>query len=403
MKKIYYLLAFIAVATVFSACNPLDNTYKQLGDLPTPSGTPQTFALILAASDYGILPTTNYAKTSLNFKTSADATSSIPTILASKYPAYANTSSVTVTYAVPPIIVKPVDSVIADAGVSYTAVNPGDYTPILGASPKFIELTTAQAITLLNTKYAAGNAAPFGAPVEGQIVLLTYIFFESGVVSAATTLTDTFLFTGGVWVKCYTISAAQFASVGNTFGDFSSSDLPLIPTYLSAILKADNGLTLKAKAGDIKYVAYKYFGTKTSQRVQVLTFDGTKWIVNSSLPQSITFAKTNNVWVADNTVNYKLTTADYAQIKTMPTTVNIQTALDNVAQFGDYNITVPVSPVTGWTDAQVNASIVLILAHDYPGAVANQKFVITYVSYNGATSNVTKTFIYNGTTFVYTP
>jgi hypothetical protein len=107
--------------------------------------------------------------------------------------------------------------------------------------------------------------------------------------------------------------------------------------------------------------------------------------------------------LADNTVTYKLTTADYALIKTMPTTVNIQGALDNVAQFGDFNITIPVSPTTGWTDAQVNAALVLILAHDFPAAVANQKFVITYVAYNGATINVTKTFIYSGTAFVVTP
>ena len=156
---------------------------------------------------------------------------------------------------------------------------------------------------------------------------------------------------------------------------------------------------LNAKVGDVKYINYRYL--VTYNKVMALTFNGTDWV--PSVPITLNFVKTNGVWVADNTVTYKLTAADYTQIKTMPTTVNIQSALDNVAQFGDFNVTVPVSTTTGWTDAQVNAAIVLILAKDFPTAVANQKFVITYVAYNGQTFSVTKTFTYDGTTFVYTP
>jgi len=389
MKRIYYLLAFVAVAAAFSACNPMDNTYKQLGSLPMPAGAAQTFNLTLSASDYGILPTGNYAKTSFNFITQADAKTYIPTILASKYPNYANASSVTVTYAVPNIVVAPADSVIADPGVSYTATT-ADYTAILGANPKFIELTTAQAITVLNTKYPT--------PVNNQIVLFTYIFFESGVVSTATTLTDTFLYTNGAWVKCYTISAAQFAYVGNTFGDFSSSDAPLINTYLATILKADAGLTLKAKVGDVKYVSYKYFGSKTNQRIQAMTFDGTNW-VPYSLPQSLVFAKTNGVWVADNTVKYTLATADYTTISNLPNASANASAVTNLQQHGNFSI----SGSTAWADSEINAGIAVVLKSKYPTAVANQKFIVTYSAYNGNTISVTKTFIYNGTTFVYTP
>jgi hypothetical protein len=87
----------------------------------------------------------------------------------------------------------------------------------------------------------------------------------------------------------------------------------------------------------------------------------------------------------------------------MPTTVNIQTALNNVAQFGDFNVTVPVSATTGWTDAQVNAAIILILARDFPTAVANQKFVISYLAFAGSVFTATKTFMYDGTTFVLVP
>jgi len=49
----------------------------------------------------------------------------------------------------------------------------------------------------------------------------------------------------------------------------------------------------------------------------------------------------------------------------------------------------------------INNAIIALLTHNYPAAAVNQKFVPTYEVYNkGATANVTKTFQYNGTTFV---
>jgi len=159
---------------------------------------------------------------------------------------------------------------------------------------------------------------------------------------------------------------------------------------------------LTAKFGDIKYVNYRYL--TTYQRVLPLTFDGTNWVTTST-PLSLQFVKTNGIWVADNTVTYKLTTADYASINTNPlmANINIATARANVASFGDFNITVPLSATTGWVDADINSVITVILGNDFKNAVANQKFIVTYVAYNGVTFNVTKTFVYNGTTFVYTP
>jgi len=385
MKRIYYLLAITAV-TAFSACNPLDKTYKQLGDLPAPAAPAASVTITLSAADYGSLPKSNSAQKSFYFKTVDSAKAGIPLILAAKYPTYGEKSSATVTFTLAPPAVKPVDSLISR--ISYTATN-DDYISILGQNPKYIELTTAQAIKLLTNKYPDA--------VNNQIVLLTYIFYESGVVSTATTLTDTFIFLNGTWVKGYTISAAQFAYVGNKYGDFSSSDAPYINSYLNAILKADQVTTIKAKVGDVKYVSYKYYAGGLSQRIQPLTFDGTNWIANS-LPQTLVFLKTNGTWVADNTVTYTLTADDYTFIKT--TDVNVQTARDNVAQYGDFSIKTPLSPTTGWSDADINAVLILILAHDYPNAVADQKFIITYVAYNGATIHVTKTFVYNGTTFV---
>jgi hypothetical protein len=394
MKKIHYLLAFLAVAIAFSACNPLDKTYKQLGSLPAPTAPATSFSLTLSAADYAlILPKGSAAIKSLYFKSTDTAKIQIPSILASKYPTYGEKSSATVTFAITPTIVKLADSLNADVAYTLQTTPTNDYVyPAFNGAPAntFSDLSATAVINWLLYHYQT--------PVANQLSVLTYLYFESGKTASSGTLTtDAFLYLNGVWTKIYRISNAQYAATNNGLNNwYVAADVPNLPSYFNTLLKADPAVMLTAKVGDVKYVNYRY--TTTYQRVLPLTFNGTDWVTTPTLV-SLAFAKTNGVWVADNSVNYKLTAADYTQIKTMPTTVNIQTALDNVAQFGDFNITVPVSATTGWTDAQVNAAIILILAHDFPSAVANQKFVITYLAYNGSTITVVKTFVYNGSTF----
>jgi hypothetical protein len=387
MKKILYnLMLLTAIAAVFSACHPVNKLYDAIGPVPTPNGTPQTFTLTLAAADYGLLPPTNYAKTSLNFKTKDDATSSIPVILSSKYPNYADKSSVLVTYAVPPVTVAVADSVFKD--VAYTLVDPTDYLLLPGN--KFSDFSASQILAWLPYKYPT--------PVANQLAVLTFIYYESG---ATATVTQSFLYLNGAWKKIYTISAAQYSSIGKggTSNNFASADAGNLTAYFNTFLKADAAVAAIAKAGDVQYISFKYYGgsaVKTYQRVMPLTFDGANW-VTASLPQSLTFARTAGVWVADNTVNYTLAAADYTYIGT--TTAGSDAARANVAQYGDFNITT-TGAATSWTDADLQAAIIAVLAHKYPAAVANQKFVITYAAYNGATINVTKTYNFDGTTFV---
>lgn len=383
MKKIYYFLAFIAVASAFGACNPLDKTYKELGPVPAPKATAASVTITLAAADYALLPATNYAKTSFSFKTQDDAKTGIPVILNSKYPTYGEKSSATVTYGSAVPTIQPADSLFKD--VAYTLVNPTDYTLIPGNT--FIDFSAAQIITWLGLKYP--NAVP------NQLAVLTFIYYESG---STATVTQSFLYLNNVWQKLYTISAAQYTSIGKggTSNDFSSSDAPLLQNYLNAFLKADPAIMATAKFGDIKYVSYKYFVTSanTFQRVMALEFDGTNW-VNTSVPATLAFAKTNGTWVADNTVTYSLVAADYTTIANIPNASANAQAIDNLKQHGNFSL----SGATAWADAEINAGIVVVLKAKYPTAVKDQKFVITYSAYNGATISVTKTFVYDGTTF----
>ncbi|PTQ95059.1 hypothetical protein C8P68_106274 [Mucilaginibacter yixingensis] len=407
MKKIYNLLALVAVIGSLSACRPLDKTYDELGGVPAPTASAVTASLTLSAADYGLLPATNYAKTSLSFKIKDDAAASIPTILASKYPTYGEKSSIAVTYGVTNPSIKLADSVNANVAITLQVGPPSDYRwtafTYKGANisaNNFDDLSASAALNWLKFK----NQTP---PADYTIRVLTYLYFESNVTASTGTLTtDAFIYTAANdWQKIYCVKPAQYATVNRGVNNaFVTADAANIPSILGAFLKADAAVMATAKAADVIYVNYKYqtSATVSYQRVLPLTFDGSNWVTTPT-PATLQFLKTNGTWVADNTVTYKLTTADYAQIKTMPTTINIQTALDNVASFGDFNVSTPLSSTTGWTDAQVNACINLILLHDFPTAVANQKFVITYVAYNGSTFNVTKTFVYNSGAFTVAP
>ena len=72
MKKIYYLLAFIALA--FTACQK-----QPLVPLPPLTKT-GVLTLTLAPADYQLLPAADYPHSSLNFNSTTDANTFIPMI-----------------------------------------------------------------------------------------------------------------------------------------------------------------------------------------------------------------------------------------------------------------------------------------------------------------------------------
>lgn len=385
MKKIFYLLSCVAVALSFAGCNPMDNTYKELGDLPKPA---LTVNLTLAAADYNLLPTTDYAKTAQYYKTLDDAKASIPTILSKKYTNYNEGSAVTVTYATQPVAVKPVDSLYAN--VAYT-FQPSDYALI---NPAFTNLSAAQMITALGLKYPGA--------VENTLAVITFNFFDQG---ASSIQTHSYLYMNGAWVRIYHITAAQYTAMGKggNNNNFVAADAPLIPTYINTLLKADPSVSVTAKAGDVRYVSYRYFAGGSApnnfQRVVVLTYNGTDWTTKPAAATPLIFAKTNGVWVPDNTVRYTLVKADYNFIAAIPN-IGSAAAMANLASFGNFNIQ---GGTTTWTDAQIVSGISQLLKNKYVTGLPNQKFVITYAAYNGANITPVKTYVYNGTAFVIAP
>jgi hypothetical protein len=396
MKRIYYLLSFIVAAVSFTACNPLDKTYKDIDALPTPANNtlkPLALNITLTAADYGFL--TDYAKAALSFKTLDDAKADVPTILTKKYPTAIDKSSVIVTYGISPLTVKLDDSLNVDVAITLQTTPTNDYIfpAYNGAGANnFSDFSATAVINYLNYKYQ--TPLP-----DNSLRVLTYLYFESGKTPGTGTLTtDAFLFASGAWTKIYRVSTAQYTTTGNGLNSwFVANDLANIPSYLNAYLKADVSVMATAKYGDKKYVNYRYL--TTYQKVMVLTFDGTNWVITPIASSPLAFLKTNGIWVADNTVTYALVKADYTYISAIPN-VGSAAAMANLASFGNFNIQ---SGATGWTDDQINAGIAAFLKYKFTAAVADQKYVITYSAYNGANIVVTKTFKYDGTNFVYVP
>jgi len=381
MKKIYYLTTLIGV--MLTSCSPLSKTYQNIDSAPLGS----TLSLTLIPNDYKVLPTTFYGYNAGLFDSNSDANLYIPTILASKYPTAADQTNANVTFTVSPSYstIGAPDSKYADIAITLAAADyvfPGNTAT---------NLTSTTAISFLTNKYPT--------PAANQLVVMTYNYLETGVTATAgNTVTDTFAFLNGNWVKLYTVSPAQYASVNRGSNNwFIAGDPANLVTYFNSFLKNDLTVSATAKAGDIKYVSYRY--TTTYQMTLALTYDGSNWQPRLTL----SYLKLSGLWVPDPTVyvtepaltNYG--NADYQYLNTL-TNIGNTSNRGNVAQYGDFSL--QSTSVYYWPDADLTAALIAILLHKFSAPVVGVPYVITYYVYNGTTVAATKKFQFNGTTFV---
>jgi len=422
MKKIYYLMAFVAVAIAFTACNPMDSTYKQLGSLPTPTAPAQKFNYTLTAADYKILPSTVYASSQLSFLTTADANQYVPTILNSKYGTYTDGSSATVTFAIgtPAPSITLADSVYnatvfgtQPTGLTYTLVNNSDYLLLPGN--KFADFSVAQMLTWLPYKYTA--------PVANQLEVLTWIFYPTlsatapqiypglnvSTTSGVTTAIGSFLYLNGAWIQAYHLTPAQYAAVGRgQYNQFTSSDDANLVSYFNGILKADASVTATATVGSIQYVSFNYYssGKVTSQRVIAVVFDGTNWgRVTATTTATATFTKANGVWIGDPTVYYTLGgvgSADNALIVNsgIGSSVFATTVMSDLTKYGDFD-TAWTTQSTPAANSFLNQAFIMVLTKDFPTPKANVPYKVTFLYYTGGKDvSTTYTFTYSGGAWV---
>jgi hypothetical protein len=364
MKKIYYLLAFTALA--FTSCKPLSNTFNELDSKPTR----QT-----------IVTYTSTAYASIDA-----AKTGVVTLLNTKYGDYPDSTTAVVSF--PTTNAAPF---IADNLLSHNAYTllAADYT-FPGNTTAY--LTDAGALNYLNYRYPT--------PVNYQLAVLTYTYFLTNVTATAgVTTTDSFIYLQGAWVKIYTVSPAQYASVNRgANGFFLTTDASVLTSYFNAFLLNDPIVMATAKIGDVKYVSYKY--NTTLQQVLPLTFDGTNWVNKISS----NFIKVGGTWVPDPTIYVVLPVGannpDYIWLRDN-TTIGQATARANVVSFGDFN-TSPTQSTTTWLDSEVRDAMAAILLHKVPVPIIGIPYKITYSIFPGANPviAVSRTYKFNGTVFI---
>jgi hypothetical protein len=386
-KNILYLLAFITV--IVAACNPLKDEINNIKPVPFT----KTLNLTLDATDYALLPSSNYAAKAGYFATVADANASIAVILNAKYPQLDNGSLAYITYNSLPAQIK-----LADSVASYTAytVTDADYLAINKNSNK--NFTTAKAIEFLGSK--------FPMPAEKQLQSLTYVYFESGsTTSAGIPAADSFLYLNGAWTKIYQVTAAQYTSVGKgSYFNFATADEVNFNSFFNSFLKGDAVVSSTAKTGDTKYVSYLFYNSSSrinSRRVNTLQFDGLNWVYKAIPSGPLTFIKQDGKWIPDPTIYYTMTATDYTNLNLAGVTYTFGTAANrgNVAQYKSFNIS--ATNGTQWTNAEIVEALKYTLNAKYPNAAANPQlpYVITYYAYSGKYAYVPVKFFKTATGF----
>lgn len=373
-KEILYFLAFIVIA--ITACNPLEDTYNQLDQLPKT----EPFTLTLGDVQYKILPSSSAPYKQLYFSTETEAKANIPTILNALYSNYSDGASATVNYTVAGNVVS--------SRTSYT-LTATDYTN-MGFSNSRINVTNGDndVLAFLNTKYPA--------PTENQLVILTYNAYNSNMSTTASAVTDSYYYVNGKWVNAYHVSPADYAATGAArFNDYTSADKPNLGDYFNRFLLANIS---GAKTNDIQYVSYYIFDNSTTpsvteQRIMAMYYDGTRWrpvTSNAVITSSQGFVKSNGTWIVDPTINYTLVTADYVTISNI-STVGTASNRSNLGSFKNFNVS--PSGTTVWSDAEVTAALAAFLKIKYPDAPVDQRYRVTYYAYrSGVYSYPVKVF-----------
>jgi len=383
MKKIYYLLAFVALA--FSACQK-EPALHQITVIPP---LKQTLAITLQSSDYQSL-SSGYPKSTLTIDNNTDAGIYVPQILNKEYSNVADGSTATVTYTQSALYFKPAtDSLYNDVYYSLTAA---DYTLLPGNT--YADFSVAQTLSWLPYKYTT--------PVKNQLALIKFTPYPTTLSPAPP---YSFLYYNGKWQTIYTIQPAQYTQAGvGEYNQFttSNSESSLVAMF-NYFLKNDLTIIDTVKKNDIVFVSFDYYdsGSKNAyQRVKPLQFDGNNFVAPYTTTATINLVKTSGSWgvaTAAPGVNHTLNAADETLIANSSIGGSaLATYRGYVSKYGDFDVG------TGqWTTTLLNQAFILVLQTDYPTPQQNIPYNVTFNEYiNSADVATTFTYQWNGTTWI---
>ena len=369
MKKLLFLI--LSITTLgFSGCDPLDDTYTELGEaLYT-----KEMNITLTNDDYKSLSSApgigSYVASSYYFKSEDDAGKFIPFYLAKKFPQLDDGSTAMVTYKK---VILPFTDNNVSTRIAYTLLST-DYA--LGGTTFSNFDSWAQILKFLNTKYPS--------PANGTLATLTFTFYNSQILPSSNTITDSYFYKNGEWNDAYFVSLNDYTMVDRgRYNNFTPVDDAALNGYFDKFLK--NKIT-GPNENDAIYVNYVYRVSANLQTVRAMKFNGINWVEvtgHVTVDQKVSFKRKNGVWIPDLSVKYSMTAADYTYIGDN-STAGTASSRANLKSFGNFYRLSSTSP-NYWSDADLELAFGQLLKYKFPNAEIGQKYEITYLAYNGAT------------------
>lgn len=371
MKKLVYLITAFFAITLTGCEDPMEDIHNEI-DAKTTTIITGDVAFTMSDDDYDFLEL-NYG----NFNNTDDAKNMIPGLLSDKYPVWGKNSSALVTFNV----YSPLRTEKSLA--RYTVTNADyDANPDTAQYNNFDDMD--QIYTFLDTKYEN--------PSDRFLVSLTYKFYDG----SARTLNNGFLYNNETWNFIQGFTDDEYEEMGESYPNFSSEEEAeeKIPTYLKEKYFFKN-----RSVGDIESVMYKLYTTDvddldgdgrkddrtTYSYIMYFDFDGTAWNpYTNEVQESVQFGHDGNVWVPDNTIKYRLTSADIALIESSFIDKYPGPA-DNVGFFGSFDRRSGSSNY--WSDEMLIEAFNVVLDNLSPDAENDQKYILTYLIYNGSTQD----------------
>ncbi len=370
------------LGAIMTGCNPNEDIYNRLDAVEDPIVGDVT--LTLSDDDYDDL-----GLSFPNFSSTDDAKSMIPGLLSDKYPIWGLGSIAVVTY---DLWAPKSDE---RSLIRYT-VSSQDYDDLGHTFGNFDR--DSEIYEFLEWKYPS--------PEDRTLVSLTYDFWNGSVNE----FNNGYLYLDGAWMFVLGFTDDQYTEMGEGFPNFSNEDeaIAKIPIILKDIFKFE-----PKAAGDIEAIMYKLFVTdvddidndgRTDDRttysyVKYFIFDGADWAEYTNIiSETLQFGHDGSTWVPDNTIKYTFTGDDVAFISNAFIEIYPGPA-DNVGFFGSFDRR-PGSN-NYWSDGMLLEAFNVLLNDKNPSAEEGQKYVLTYVIYNGSTVNETMSVIKTDGVWVY--
>ncbi|RAJ23010.1 uncharacterized protein DUF5017 [Gelidibacter algens] len=208
------------------------------------------------------------------------------------------------------------------------------------------------------------------------------------------------VYTSGNWdiaEDVYYLSSSDYDSMGTGSGqpgrynNFSSSIAPdaFLPTFLNIKYPY-------AMEDDVLFVIYDYFSSSSGAQIrgnEYTVVDGV-WTAHKSVQStSLQFGYDSGTWVPDNTIRYTLQGTDYTYIGTNYASVDgFSAAASSAGNYGNFDRR--SSNPAFWSDTMLETVFADLLSNVIaPGAANDQKYVIIFDIYNGASGTEQFKFI----------